>query len=103
MRERRLIRRASSQTMVIDAYDGETFVIELRGNVTSLRVKNVTPGRLYVFIVKMDAMGGHTIHWGSQIMNASTVFANPTSVSVFCFIGSTGGFLRAIAPGAWIR
>ena len=89
--------------MVLDAYYAETFVIVLRGNITRIKVKNVVPGRLYVFIVKMDSTGGHTINWGAQMIDASSVYLRSGSVSVFCFVGSTGGYLRANAPGTWQR
>jgi hypothetical protein len=99
--DRRLEVLSSSQAMVLDAYYAETFVIELNGNISQIRVKNVVPGRLYVFIVKMDNTGGHTIKWGTQMLNASSVYLRGKSVSVFCFIGSTGGYLRPNAPGTW--
>lgn len=87
--------------MLLDAYYAETFVLLLRGSVSSLTIKNVTPGRLYVFIVKMDANGGHTIKWGSQTLNATDISKQPHSVSVLCFIGVTTDLLMANAPGAW--
>ncbi len=103
MIERRINVVSSSQAMVLDAYYAETFVINLRGSVTSLKVKNVTPGRLYVFIVKMDQAGGHTIRWGAQIINAAGIFKRFDSVSVLCFIGTTGGYLQANAPATWLK
>lgn len=103
MRPRRLILQTSAQSMVFDAYYGETFAIELRGSVSSIKVKNVTPGRLYVFIVKTNAPGGYTIHWGAQIRNASKVDGTALSASIFCFIGLTDGTLMAVAPGTWTR
>ena len=87
--------------MLLDAYFAETFVIGLRNSVSSLSVKNVTPGRLYVFIVKQDSVGNHRINWGTQIINVSAIDNLPEAVSVFCFIGVTGGLLMANAPGAW--
>lgn len=101
MTQRRLQFASSSQAMLLDAYYAETFVIWLRGNVTSIQLKNVTPGRLYVFIVKTDSRGGHTISWGSQIQNGTAINSIPNSVTVLCFIGVTGGLLMANAPGTW--
>jgi len=98
---RRIVVVSSSQAMVLDAYYAETFVIDLRGSVTSLKVKNVTPGRLYVFIVKMNHRGGYTIRWDAKIINATSISQHSDSVSVLCFIGTTGGYLQANAPGTW--
>lgn len=101
MRLRRIHIGNSSQTMLLDAYSAETFVIWLRGNVASLTVKNITAGRLYVFILKMDAIGGHRFSWGGQIQNASPINSTPNSVTVQCFIGNSGGILMADAPASW--
>jgi len=101
MRPRRIAVLASSQAMVLDAYYAETFVILLRGNITSFKVKNVTPGRKYVFIVKTDPVGGHEIKWGAQWKDATSIFAEPDSTTVLCFVAITGGLMLANAPGAW--
>lgn len=103
MTQRRLILQSSAQSMIFDGYYGETFVIELRGSVSSINVKNVTPGRLYVFILKTNEPGGYALKWGAQILNGTDVDKMPESTSVFCFIGLAGGNLMATTLGAWTR
>ena len=87
--------------MLLDALLGETFVIELGTSVQQLRVKNASPGFLYVFIVKQDHTGGHAIHWGDAIRNGSAINPLPFSVTVQSFIADTGGILKSNVPGTW--
>ena len=87
--------------MLLDALQAETFVLELGTTVQQLRVKNVSPGFLYVFIVKQDHTGGHAIQWGSNIRNASAINPLPFGVTVQCFIADTGGILKSNVPGTW--
>lgn len=98
---RRVVTIPSAQSVLIDAYQGETFVIRLITSIRTLQIKNVSPGQLYVFIVTQDQIGGHTIAWGTQVLNAFMVDPAPHSITTQCCIGTTGGILQANAPGAW--
>lgn len=87
--------------MVIDALLGETFVIGMATSIQKIRVKNVTPGMLYVFILKQDNSGGASIQWGSSIRNGTGADPRPFAVTVQSFVGDTGGILKANIPGTW--
>ena len=98
---RRLLQQSASQSMVFDAMQGETFVISMETSISHLRVKNVSPGQLYVFVLKQNNAGGHRIAWPSTIRNGTAADPRPFSVTTQCFIGDTGGILKADLPGTW--
>jgi len=98
---RRLIQAAAAQSMVLDALQGETFVIALGASVQTLRVKNASPGMLYVFLLKQNFSGGNSFAWGTDIRNGTGVDPRPFAVTVQSFIADTGGILKANLPGTW--
>jgi len=87
--------------MVFDALQGETFVIALGTSVQTLRVKNLTPGMLYVFLLKQNNTGGHRVAWGANIRNGVGADPRPFAVTAQSFIADTGGILKANLPGTW--
>lgn len=89
--------------MLLDGSQYESFVIDCNSSVLNLRVKNVSPGRLYVFVVAQNAQGNHQFNWGPQARNAMAVSLDPNAVTVQCFVGLNGGMLQAVPPGTWIR
>lgn len=99
---RRLTRQSAMQSMLLDGAQSETFVIDLNTSVDTLRVKNVSPGRLYVFVAMQSAVGNHRLNWGDRIRNGVSVDPDPNSITVQCFVGLTGGVLQAVPPGTWI-
>jgi len=91
---RRLIQAAAAQSMVLDALQGETFVIALGASVQS-------PGMLYVFLLKQNFSGGNSVAWGADIRNGTAADPRPFAVTVQSFIADTGGILKANLPGTW--
>jgi len=97
---RRTLQIDAAQSVLIDALQGETFVIRMGTSIQRLQIKNVSPGQLYIFQLIQNQVGGHTIAWGAQISNGTAADPNPYSTTTQSFIGSTGGILRANLPGA---
>ena len=87
--------------MVLDALQAETFVITMGASVQTLRMKNLTPGMLYVFLLKQNNSGGNSIAWGADIRNGTAADPRPFAVTVQSFIADTGGILKANLPGTW--
>ena len=99
---RRLLQVDAAQSMVIDALAGETFVVSMETSISSkIRVKNVTPGQLYVFVMKQNNNGRHRVNWGNSIRNGSALDPRPFSVTTQCFVADTGGILKSDIPGTW--
>ena len=96
---RRVLHIDAAQSVLIDALQGETFVISLITSIKQLRVKNVSPGQLYVFLLTQNYAGNHKITWGSEVLNGTAANPEPHSTTVQCFIGDTGGILKANLPG----
>lgn len=101
MTVRQVVRMNSAQTVLIDALEGDTFLIRLVTSIKNLRIKNVSPGQLYVFVLTQDSTGGRKVQWGDQVVNAIPANQPPNSVTIQSCIGTTGGFLRANMPGVW--
>lgn len=98
---RRTVQIDAAQTVLLDALQGETFLVNLITSIKNFQIKNASPGQLYVFIFTQNQAGGHTVAWGSQMLNASTVNPQPHSVTVQSFIGDTGGTLRSNIPAGF--
>jgi hypothetical protein len=90
---------SSASPIVFDGTVAECFIIRLRNNVSSAKVKNIAPGVLYTFIFHQDARGGHAFAWPSTCRNATDVGRKPNQTSVHNFIGNDGGYLDANMPG----
>lgn len=86
---------------MLDGLDGDTFVIDFGTSISQLVLKNLTPGRLYTFLLRQDDKGGHRLTWGNNIRNGVMLDATPHSVTAQCFIADTGGSLYAVPPGTW--
>jgi hypothetical protein len=91
----------AEQTVLLDASQYETFVIDFAASIQNLRIKNISPGQLYVFVLRQDADGGHGIAWGNSCHNGAMLDQAPRAVTVQSFIGTTGGILYAIPPATW--
>lgn len=96
---RRLVQIDAAQSVLIDALKGETFLISFSTSIEYLRIKNASPGQLYVFILKQNAAGKHRIAWGGQVLNATAIDPQPNSVTVQKCVGQPGGILQATIPG----
>lgn len=96
---RRLVAIDAAQSVLIDALQGETFAVSMGTSIKHLRVKNASPGQLYVFLLTQDQRGGHTVTWGSDIRNGAVLNPHPNSITVQSFIADTGGILEANIPG----
>ena len=98
---RRMLRQYAAQSLLLDASQAETFILDLQTSVQKLQLKNISPGQLYVFVLRQDETGNHRLNWGTQAVNAMMLDPNPLSVTVQCFIGTAGGTLFAVPPGTW--
>jgi ABC-type Zn uptake system ZnuABC Zn-binding protein ZnuA len=98
---RRIKQLAAAQTVVLNGLEAETFVLSMDTSVSQVRVKNLSPGQLYVLILKQNHAGGHTIAYGASIRNAVAADPRPFAVTVQSFIADTGGILRSNLPGTW--
>jgi hypothetical protein len=98
---RRIKQLAAAQTVVLNGLEGETFVLSMGTSVSHVQVKNLTPGQVYVLILKQNNTGGHTIAYGASIRNAIAADPRPFAVTVQSFIADTGGILRSNLPGTW--
>jgi hypothetical protein len=98
---RRLRQLAAAQTIVLNGILAETFVLSMETSVSQVRVRNLTPGQLYIVILKQNNTGGHTIAWGTSARNAVPTDPRPFAVTVQSFIADTGGILRGNLPGTW--
>jgi hypothetical protein len=84
--------------MVFDGTLAECFIVRLRNNVSTAKVKNIAPGVNYTFIFHQDAAGGHVFSWPSNCRNPSAVGREPGQTSVHNFIGNEGGTMEATLP-----
>jgi hypothetical protein len=103
MNPRRTLRAYAAQSLLLDASAQETFILRFRTSVESLRIKNISPGQLYCFVLKQDQKGKHRLNWGNTALNGMLLDPRPNSVTVQCFIGMSGQFLLAVPPGQWIE
>jgi hypothetical protein len=86
--------------MVFDGLQAVCWIIALNIDLTAARVRNISPGQLYTFIIRQGNQG-NTFVWPSACVNAIPVDRNPHSTTIQNFIGDTGGILRAHLPGTW--
>jgi hypothetical protein len=95
------IRIEAEQTVLIDALQGDVFLVRLTTSIRQLILKNASPGQLYVFVFTQDAVGGRTVQWGGQTLNGSSVMPDPDATTVQSFIANAGGTLQANLPATW--
>lgn len=91
----------AAQTVLVDALQGETFIVRLTTSIDEMWIKNVTPGQLYVFIFTQDRRGRHKVTWGELALNASPVDPAPYSSTVQSFIGNADSSLQTNLVAAW--
>jgi hypothetical protein len=91
----------AAQTTTINAVVSETFIINLLTSISTLRIKNPTPGLLYIFVLVQNSAGGNTVNWGSQISNATAANPRPNSITIQPLIAKSNGTLIANLPGSW--
>ena len=89
---------AYTPTPTFDGGAANTFKITLKGNVTSSKLANVTPGEQLNFIVCQDAPGGRTFWWPANVRGGSAPGTQPGTCSTQSFIfDGTNAF--ALTPG----
>lgn len=98
---RRALFQTAAQTMLLDGRQYETFVILFGTSVDQLILKNFSPGMLYVFVMKQDQRGSHTMNWGTSTRNALPLNPTPQSTTIQCFICISDGTLQSNVPGTW--
>jgi hypothetical protein len=91
----------AAQTTTIDGVQSEMFVLNLDTSISTLRIRNLTPGLLYCFIVKQNYAGGHTVAWGDNVCNASAVDPRPNATTIQNFVANSDGKLYANTPPTW--
>jgi len=101
MKKRRIRVELAQQNMIVDGRAAATFTIRLGTSVLDLHVRNVTAGQLYVFILKQNKHGFHSVLWSNQILNASPADPNPRAITVQAFVGLATGQLLAAGPATW--
>jgi hypothetical protein len=88
----------AAQTILIDGSIAETFVILMGTSIETILTRAIAPGQMYVFILRQDAVGGHTIAWGN-LRNGTTPNADPHASSTQSFIADQNGILKVLIPG----
>jgi hypothetical protein len=91
----------AQNNMLFDGLEAECWHIALGVNVSSARVKNISPGQLYTFLFEQNYEGFNTFQWPSACVNGTAINLDPNSITIQNFIGDTGGILRAHVPGTW--
>ena len=87
--------------MLLDGSLYQTFIITFGTSVKQLILKKFSPGMLYVFVMKQDQKGSHTMNWGNSASNAVPLDPRPLSTTVQSFIGMSDGTLYSNVPGTW--
>lgn len=98
---RRTLFQNAAQTMLLDCSRHETFVITMGTSVHTLLLENISPGMLYVFVLRQDHRGSHKMNWGGIATNGVPLDPTPNSTTVQTFIGDNPGILEANTAGAW--
>lgn len=91
----------SAMPVVFDGRVAPCFMLTLRNSVTNARVRWMTPGQVYTFIIYQDQFGHHRLLWPAECHNAGPVNTNPLSVTVQTFVGTENGELTANLAGTW--
>lgn len=69
-------------TITIDADEGDVFLVELTGNVSTITIKNAYKGRKITIIFLQDSTGSRTVAgWGSDVMIAGNAFTATATAS----------------------
>lgn len=89
--------------MLLDASKYQTFVIDFRSSVSMLTIKNIWPGMLYVFILRQDSQGGHTLTWADNFENATQIDTTPKAVTVQMFIAAQAGILYSVPRATYYQ
>jgi hypothetical protein len=89
----------STGLLLFDGLQAVCWFVNMRSNITALRVTNISPGQLYTFVFTQDGVGGHTVNWPVNCVNAAPINTTPNAKTVQNFIGNTGAVLLAnISP-----
>lgn len=91
----------SSGAILFDGLAAVCWFVNLRSDVANARVRNISPGQLYTFVITQDATGGHRFAWPSSCVNATTIDPKPNAITVQNFIGLPSDFMTANIAGTW--
>jgi hypothetical protein len=100
---RRTLELESANVMTFDGLYAECWIIDMYSNVTTVNLKNMTPGVLYSFLIRQDEIGGNSFAWPTRCHNAMQVDTTPNSVTVQNFIGGIDRQLYANMTGTWFE
>jgi len=91
---------AYAATITADCKEANIFDLTVTGNVTSLDAKNLTPGSTYLFIIRQDSTGSHTVAFATKFHfeggSAPTITATASAVDVVSGIYDGSAILCSI-------
>lgn len=90
----------SGSALLFDGLVAVCWFVNMRSTMNTVRITNISPGELYTFVFEQDAIGGHTIIWPNNCINAAPIKTQPHAITVQNFIGHTGTTLFANIPSA---
>jgi Tfp pilus tip-associated adhesin PilY1 len=91
----------STGPLLFDGLVAVTWFVRMTTNITAPRVINIAPGQLYTFIFEQNGVGGHTMSWPGNCMNAAALDPQPNATTTQTFVGDIGGKMYASIPPTW--
>ena len=89
----------STGPLLFDGLEAVCWLVRMTTNITAPRIINTAPGQVYTFVFTQNGVGGHTMNWPANCINAVQIDPAPSSITTVSFVGDTGGLLYAsIAP-----
>lgn len=95
----------ATPTFTWDRGDPRTFVMNLKGNVTSsVFDMSVAPplNTAFLFVISQDAVGGRTFVWPSIVKGPPAVGLTPLQTTVQEFVLVEGPFLVPLGPAMYV-
>jgi hypothetical protein len=99
--QRPTLKLESAGTLLFDGLQAVCWFVNMGSSILSPRVTNISPGQLYTFAFTQNAVGGHTMNWPPNCINAGPLDPTPYSTTTFTFVGNTGGLLYANISPTW--
>jgi hypothetical protein len=85
--------------LVFDGLQAVCWFVAMTRSASTTVVRNVAPGQLYTFVFTQGNVGGQTMTWPSNCINAGSIDLAPNAVTTITFIGNVGNMLYAnISP-----
>ena len=77
----------------VPVFDGSVYTawqLTLLGDTIGAVFENLIDGNLYTTILIQDGVGGHSFEWPSNVVNATSVYQDPDSITIQTFVAITG-------------